>query len=94
MRVLTTDNAGDWNGVLTDAQALLASPGRIFTVDFGNVTNTAAVNNGADEQITITYTAVVLNVAGNQQNTRLDNVAYVSWDNPNSLGISARTFKC
>ncbi len=85
---LITDNAGDWSGVLADAQASLASPGH-FTVDFGNVTNIAAINNGAEEQITIIYTAVVLNVNENQQDTPLHNVAHVSWDDPNSPGNSA-----
>ena len=84
---LQTDHAGGWNQVLTDAQNGLASPGHDFSIDFGNLTNPDRDSDHADETITVTYTAVVLNTSGNQQGTQLNNAAAWQWDNPGGVQL-------
>ncbi len=54
------------------------SPGQSVAWTLGDITNTNTDNSVA-ETITITYTAVTLNVAGNQTGTQLNNSAAVSW---------------
>jgi uncharacterized repeat protein (TIGR01451 family)/fimbrial isopeptide formation D2 family protein len=79
---LSTDLAGGFAAACNDpADPLVAAPGQVLTFDLGTVTNpdddTPA--NGDDEIITIEYTAVVLNVAGNQAGTTLANGAALSY---------------
>ncbi len=80
---------GSWDSIRTSHVSVTDS-GTRFSLDFGNITNSDR-DNGSDEQIVVSYTAVVLNVSGNQQNTHLDNRARVSWDDPDNPGSSART---
>ncbi len=49
-----------------------------LTIDLGTVTNNNT-DNATPENITITYTAVVLNVPGNQTGTGLNNDASAEW---------------
>ena len=90
--LITDYNGGNnWDQVLTDARNGLSSPGHTFSINFGDVTNTDSDNDTTDEQIIITYTAVVLNTSGNQQNIHLDNVAHVTWDDPDNPGSTTQT---
>jgi len=70
---LTTDVAGGFPAVLTNARAALNPPGRTITFDLGTVVN--ADRDPDAETITLTYTAVVLNAGGNQRGTALTNSA-------------------
>ncbi|WP_457575647.1 SdrD B-like domain-containing protein [Desulfomarina sp.] len=80
---------GSWDSIRT-GYATVMNDGHRFSLNFGDITNSNR-DNGSDEQIVVSYTAVVLNVSGNQQNTHLDNQARVSWDNPDNPGTTART---
>lgn len=57
----------------------ISGNGRTLTWDFGTVTD-ANLANDTDGSITIEYQAVVLNVAGNQAGTSLDNQAQFTWN--------------
>ena len=80
---------GSWDSIRT-SHISVTNSGTRFSLDFGNITN-GDRDNATDDQIVITYTAVVLNVSGNQQDTHLDNRARVSWDDPDNTGSTART---
>ncbi|PIE59037.1 MAG: hypothetical protein CSA33_00250 [Desulfobulbus propionicus] len=62
-----------WNDILTN-HLIVDNDGTTLSLDFGTITNSNR-NNGAAEKITLTYTAVVTNVAGNQRGTDLENDA-------------------
>jgi fimbrial isopeptide formation D2 family protein/uncharacterized repeat protein (TIGR01451 family) len=64
----------------------IGSNGRTVTWDFGTVTD-ANLANDTDGSITIEYQAVVLNVAGNQAGTRLDNSARFRWNNDSGTDL-------
>jgi fimbrial isopeptide formation D2 family protein/uncharacterized repeat protein (TIGR01451 family) len=61
--------------------------GRTVTWDFGTVTD-ADLSNDTDGSIVIEYQAVVLNVAGNQEGTALDNTARFRWGNDSSTDLT------
>ncbi|MEO1646496.1 MAG: isopeptide-forming domain-containing fimbrial protein, partial [Chloroflexota bacterium] len=52
--------------------------GRDITWDLGDLTPAASSGNGQNDEIILTYTAVVLDVAGNVRDTDLDNTASFS----------------
>ena len=62
------------------ANATVSNAGRTVEYNFGDITN-SNTDNGTAETITITYEAVVLNVAGNQEGTQLNNVAAFDYKN-------------
>ncbi|NWF65548.1 MAG: isopeptide-forming domain-containing fimbrial protein, partial [Chloroflexi bacterium] len=62
--------------------------GRQITFDFGALVNTNRDNN-TPETITITYRAVVLNVAGNQGGGQRNNSAALTWLNDSLPPVSA-----
>ena len=74
---VSTSVAGGLPAVAAAAQASLAAPGQTVSFDFGDLVN-ADRDDSVDEQITITYSAVVLDVAGNQAATGLRNDAVLS----------------
>ncbi|MCY2989815.1 MAG: hypothetical protein NTY19_18375 [Planctomycetota bacterium] len=76
-----TTTVGTFAQVLANAQTALAPPGLVATFNFGTLTNSDTVNTNA-ETITITYTAVVLDVVGNQSGTLLNDTAAFNWTNP------------
>ena len=87
---LSTDLSGSFAAACNDpTNPLVAAPGQVLTFDLGTVTNpdddTPA--NDDDETITIEYTVVVLNVAGNQAGTTLANSAALSF-NGSGGGVS------
>ena len=71
---LSTSIAGGFAQVLANAQAGLPAGGGSANFDFGTLTNTDTDSSTA-ETITLDYTVVVLNVAGNQSGTTLTNAA-------------------
>jgi large repetitive protein len=73
---LSTSITGGFNGV-QDAPTVTEEGGR-FSLDFGTLTNSTN-SNSTPETITITYTTVVLNTAGNQQNTLRNNDVDLQW---------------
>jgi LPXTG-site transpeptidase (sortase) family protein len=85
-------------GLLTPFQFICANPtvdsngsadpvdvGRRVTFDFGTVTN----STGADQILTVTYRAVVLDNAGNQNGVNVNNSALVSWTGSNNPPASS-----
>ena len=62
----------------TPTNTTIGNAGSLITFDLGTITNPDR-NNDAPETIAITYTAAVLNLAGNQAGTPLDNSAVFSW---------------
>ncbi|MFO0878958.1 MAG: SdrD B-like domain-containing protein [Gemmataceae bacterium] len=62
----------------TPTNVTFANSGRDVTFNFGDVTNTNAVN-GTTETIVLVYEAVVLNTVGNQANGQRNNSARLSW---------------
>jgi fimbrial isopeptide formation D2 family protein/uncharacterized repeat protein (TIGR01451 family) len=76
---LATSVSGGFSSVLSNAA--IWSDGSNFSLDFGNLTN-SDVANGTAETITITYTAVVLNSPGNNQDgSRKNDVDWVWTEN-------------
>lgn len=67
----------------------VGSDGRTFTIDFGDITNTE--NDAAVETITISYRAVVLNVAGNVDGANSVNTASFSYNWTNDTGAAVPT---
>lgn len=57
---------------------LVVNNGNQLTFNLGNISNND-VNNAVEENIIIVYRAVVLNVAGNQAGTQLNNSAVFTW---------------
>jgi large repetitive protein len=51
---------------------VVSNNGQQFTIDLGTITN-ADNNNGTPQTVTLTYNAVVLNIAGNDRNDTLAN---------------------
>ncbi len=80
---VTTDLASgnDFSGVCNN-DVTVTNNGQNVTFDLGTVTN-ANRDNNTPETLTITYEAVVLNVAGNQSGTVLGNEANFSMDTGN-----------
>lgn len=66
---------------------VVSGNGRTVTWDFGTVTD-ANLSNNTDGSITIEYQAVVLNVAGNQAGTSLDNSATFTWNNDSNTAVT------
>ena len=60
--------------------AVVGTNGQDVAIDFGNLTN-SNTNSAIDETITVTYRAVVLDVAGNTRADVLDNDADFTWGN-------------
>ncbi len=75
---LSTDVAGGFAQVLTNAQSALAGPGASATFDFGTLTN-ADDDNTAPETITLTYTVVVINGGSNDRGDTRNNDAEYTW---------------
>ena len=78
-----TVSSGDLStsvGTFADVASGVSVPagGESFTLDFGTVQNTNT-DNAVTETITVTYTAVVTNVTGNQRGTTLGNEATLTW---------------
>ena len=72
----------------TPANVTIGGSGNVVTFDLGDVTN-ANRDNGVAETVEIEYTAVVLNVAGNQSGTLLNNSAVFSWAGGGLAAVSA-----
>ncbi|PKO21473.1 MAG: hypothetical protein CVU38_14565 [Chloroflexi bacterium HGW-Chloroflexi-1] len=66
----------------------ISSGGQVVTFDFGTVTN-SDTNNATPETITLTYRAVVLNIASNQAGMQLNNSAVFSWAGNSLPAVSA-----
>ncbi|HTX91046.1 MAG TPA: SdrD B-like domain-containing protein, partial [Anaerolineales bacterium] len=76
---------------------LITSNGGVATYDFGTVTNTNT-DNATPETITVQYTVLVTNVAGNQNtgtsgSTGLANSAVLSWTGGSQSPVSASHVK-
>ena len=69
---LSTSSPGGFAGVLDAASNNVGNGGSAVELNFGTLTNTSGDKQA---EITVTFTAVVLNTAGNQTGTRLSNVA-------------------
>lgn len=74
--------------VLFNAQAALASPGQTLAFTLGTVTNTN-LNTTTGEFVRATYTAVVLNVAGNARGTSLTNTVSFARNGASTITVSA-----
>lgn len=68
---------------------VVTNSGHTATIDLGQLTN-ADRNNAIAETITLTYTAVVLNVASNQEGTQLNNRATISYTGGPAVAASAQ----
>ena len=69
----------------------IGAGGSPITFNLGDVTNTNR-DNAVPETVEIVYSAVVLNVAGNQSGTLLNNSAVFSWAGGAAPGgLGART---
>ncbi|MCP5150579.1 MAG: isopeptide-forming domain-containing fimbrial protein [Chromatiales bacterium] len=80
---LTTDvGAGDFSDAAGVFETAIGAQGGSVTFDLGTITN-ADTDNAVAETVVITYTAVVLDVASNQDSpaTALDNSARLTADN-------------
>jgi len=77
LTAVTTSDPTDVSWTLP-VDPVVAPGGQTVTIDLGTVVN-ADQDNAAPETLTVTYTAVVLNVLANQQGTTLNNSAVVSW---------------
>jgi uncharacterized repeat protein (TIGR01451 family)/fimbrial isopeptide formation D2 family protein len=71
---VTTSVPGGFDAVATDAEDGVDPPGQAVTFDFATLTNTDR-DDTTDETVTILYSVVVLDVAGNQEGTSLQNGA-------------------
>ena len=76
---LQTSSGSLWNGHDPRNIVTFNDSGHSFTLDFGDIVNTDR-NNGVDETITVTYSAVVLNSGGNNRGTTLKNDAQWHWN--------------
>jgi len=74
--------------VLSNAQGALASPGQALAFNLGSVTN-ADLDTATGEFVRATYTAVVLNVAGNVRGTSLTNTASFARNGASTITSSA-----
>ena len=73
---VTTDLGGGFVDACNDAvNPTVLNDGTTIQFNLGNITNSSAT----DETLTIAFTAVVTNVAGNQDGTSLSNSATVNW---------------
>ena len=72
---VTTSVAGGFAGVASGA--VVGSGGGSLSLDFGTLTNSDN-NSATTETVVVTYTAVVLNAAGNQTGASLTNSAKVT----------------
>ena len=84
-------NSGDLSttiGTFTDVAsgAVIAADGASVTFDFGNLTN-SNTDSGVTETVTMTYTAVVLNDAGNDRGFALDNQGALTWGVSNNVPV-------
>ncbi len=84
----TNCTAGTGGGSNPLISAFGGQNGRQITFDFGTLVNTNRDNNTA-ETITITYRAVVLNVAGNQAGGQRNNAAALTWTGGSLPSVSA-----
>jgi uncharacterized repeat protein (TIGR01451 family)/fimbrial isopeptide formation D2 family protein len=75
---LSTSVGGGFPQVLTNARGALAAPGQAFTLSFGTLAN-ADANTATAETLTLVYTAVVLDTAGNVRGTNQNNSATYAW---------------
>lgn len=76
---LSTSLTGGFSDACDDpTNPVTTSPGQSVTWTLGDITN-SNTDNATAETITIVYTAVTLNVIGNQTGTQLNNSAVVSW---------------
>jgi fimbrial isopeptide formation D2 family protein/uncharacterized repeat protein (TIGR01451 family) len=84
---LTNSNPGQvtFTGSITP---VITNSGRTVTFNLGTITNTNT-NNTVAETLSLTYRAVVLNVSGNQNGTKLNNSAVVSWGGGSLAAVSA-----
>ncbi|MGB7343551.1 MAG: isopeptide-forming domain-containing fimbrial protein [Pirellulaceae bacterium] len=73
-----TSSAGTMAAIAS--AAVVGTNGQDVTIGFGNLTN-ANTNSAADETITITYRAVVLDDTNNDRSDILDNAAAFTWTN-------------
>ena len=88
---VTTDLPGGWADACDTGQTLqVANSGRDLTFGLGDVTN-ANVNSHTPATITVTYDAVVLDVAGNVRGTTLHNGAAMSWQDAGSNTYHSNT---
>ena len=71
---VTTSTSGGFATVLANAQGALASPGQVVTIPLGNLTNSDR-DDATAEYLDVVLTALVLNVAGNQNGTSQSNTA-------------------
>ncbi len=83
-----TSSVGSMATVLSTTQATLTAPGRPLTVSFGTLTNGDTDDNVA-EKIVIVCQAVVLDVAGNQLATAVNNSAKFTYTGGNSNTATA-----
>ncbi len=73
---LTTDLAGGFADACNDdTNPTVLNDGTTIQFDLGDITNSSAT----DETLTIDFTAVVTNIAGNQDGTTLSNSATAGW---------------
>lgn len=84
---LTIDNSPP-NNSFTAVGAGASNAGRQVTIDLGSVAN-SDIDTGTTETITIQYAVVVLNSAGNNRGTSLNNVATLRVDGTDANTASA-----
>lgn len=81
---ITTSLSGSFSALLNDGVAvgvnnpLITGGGRVATFNLGTLLNSDN-NNVITETVTLTYTAVVLNQAGNDRGVQLNNSAQLGW---------------
>lgn len=87
--ISTSVGAGDFSDACdTFINPAVSSPGQSISFDLGDLDNDDLVN-ATDEIITIVYRVVVLNVAGNQNATTLNNYAELTWTGGSPITVSA-----
>ncbi len=83
--LLSISSSGDIstiNDAFLLAHGTIAADGLSFIVDFDDIENSDR-NNAVSETITLTYTALVRNIANNQSTVDLDNTARWDWTDGN-----------
>jgi uncharacterized repeat protein (TIGR01451 family)/fimbrial isopeptide formation D2 family protein len=91
---VTTDLAGGFNSACNDGTAsgtnnpLITATGQVATYNLGTITNTDT-DNATPETITLTYSVIVEDVAGNTVGTTLRNSVNASWLNGSVRNIYA-----
>ncbi|WP_333657350.1 isopeptide-forming domain-containing fimbrial protein, partial [Anaerolinea sp.] len=86
---LSTDLVGGFAAACNDpTNPTVSAGGGTVTFNLGTITN-ANRDNAQAETLTIRYTAVVLNVTGNQAGTQLNNLAGLSWSGGSLGAVSA-----